>query len=119
MRRITFQPSRTRVHELRLLVEEASTDLRRQLAPGTTPHPDHTPQDYLAKIAAARALRRELDELEMRAAQQARELGASWADLGAAAGIARASAQGRYGAATVEERREQFALRKVRRQENG
>lgn len=105
MRRPDFQPSRSRVHELRLLVEEASIDLRRQLAPGTTPYPDHSSSDYLAKIAAARALRDELDKLEMRAAQQARGLGASWADLGTAAGITRASAQSRYGAATVEERR--------------
>lgn len=80
-------------------------DLRRQLAPGSTPFPDHTPSDYLAKVVAARALRDELDKLEMAAAQEARKLGVSWADLGTAAGITRASAQSRYGAATVEERR--------------
>lgn len=93
-------------------MEETSVDLRRQLAPGTTPYPDHTPSDYLSKIAAARALRVELDELEMRAAQQAKGLGASWADLGAAAGISRSSAQSRYGAATVDERRAAYLAKR-------
>lgn len=77
---------------------------RRSLNP-STPSTD--------KLAVCVQLRALLDDAELAYAQEARDHGASWAELGEAAGLARSSAKSRYDHASVSDRRESFKRDKV------
>lgn len=94
-------------HALRLDVLHLGIEGRR--ASGAREiHPDGSLDEALAELVACRAMISRLEELELERAQRARKVGASWADLGAAAGLARSSAKSRYDHATVRDRRASF-----------
>ena len=63
--------------------------------PGGLPYPGRAP--HLARLSAARRLRRALDDTDREAARAARAAGASYPRLAAAAGMARQVAWRRYG----------------------
>lgn len=67
----------------------------------------------LDKLAVCAQLRALLDDAELAYAQEARDHGASWAQLGEAAGLARSSAKSRYDHASVGDRRESFKRDRV------
>ena len=68
----------------------------------------HPATPSLDKLAVCVQLRALLDDAELAYAQEARDHGASWAQLGEAAGIARSSAKSRYDHETVADRRASF-----------
>lgn len=83
---------------------ESRADHRRRTNPATP---------SLDKLAACIELRALLDEVEHHHALEARRLGASWAQLGLASGLARSSAKSRYDHTSVEARRASFKSKKV------
>lgn len=98
-------------HALRLDVQHLGIEGRR--ASGAREiYPDGSLDEALAELVACRAMIARLEEMELERAKRAREVGASWAILGAAAGIARSSAKSRYDHWSIQDRRQSFKRKK-------